>query len=785
MAEDSEAAFRDVSRLVRQFARQQSSSFAAFRSVWLALNFSNIHYARPAGEDPRRFVTRLLAFALSHVCNGHSYLVRLGGLYALYALHGTQYCERPRARCRVAPAQWNALCALLREVRERVDGACTTGGAAGGAEDAAGGRARSGDGADVARIFDALCARDGGAMRLVHAYSTHETELAAVRYTDAPAQRRAGGADCSGAAMATLGAREGDTIERTANLPALERLASAYAASRAATATAAGARAPPPNSVPRVTGTPPTPAPAATAVPALVAAMRAALEAYRVAPPPPPAQPDGDGAPGARSARAHKRRAPPEAAAPAPEPAAAPMLPAAARRERERLAATAAALAPVDEAAAVDAAVGAARGARAQARKRAGARGGAAARRPAGEAARVTGEQEDGLDENGCIGGHALTEMNRPRRAPGRAADGGSLGIGSGAGCGADVAAAAAAAAADAAAGADGARALDDPVAGELAPPSVGMPLSFGSLAAAWDQAHAPHRADALVHAHAAGALPLVADGADPFAWPADAEATRRAARAQGLGTDAQGLLLGAPVPLPLHLGSAQPSSGRAAARGRAPARPRARGGGRGAARRAEADGGAAGRGGRPAARTASEAHGAARARATLVVPPPPLVPGGPLAAPLLVHAHGASCSDVYTGDTGGAGGASPAVRALVPSRRSELLRGVGGLGACAPARGAACDGLSARAAGGDLVAAGGDVERAARAAAVRAVGAPDGAASVAPLVLAAAPLAVAAHAPSTPSVANMDDARAPAAGDDVNAAADDEEEVPDEIDDW
>ncbi|KAJ1630416.1 small nuclear RNA activating complex, subunit SNAP43-domain-containing protein [Pavlovales sp. CCMP2436] len=229
------AAFRDVSRLIRQFARQESDSFSAFREVWSALSFSKVHYARPAGEDGRRFVSRLLAFALAYVSHGHSYFVRLGGLYALYTLHATQYCAL-RARCRVTPAQWASLVALLREASAR------EGVQRGRAEASRPGPSKPGPSlegarvppepgcADAAHVLARLCAEaegrvtagDAGALCFVYAYTSSEMEAVAVRCAEGGGD---GGARREDAGGAEVGTGRPQAMEETAGLLALDALA--------------------------------------------------------------------------------------------------------------------------------------------------------------------------------------------------------------------------------------------------------------------------------------------------------------------------------------------------------------------------------------------------------------------------------------------------------------------------------------------------------------------------------------------------------------------------------
>lgn len=110
-----EELFEDVGTLITRFARREALAFRVFLDIWESMHFAHIHYARPAGEDVPRFEIRLMTLAMAFVTSVRGFYYQLGGAYAVYCIHATQFL-RPRMPARATVDEWKALLSVLERV---------------------------------------------------------------------------------------------------------------------------------------------------------------------------------------------------------------------------------------------------------------------------------------------------------------------------------------------------------------------------------------------------------------------------------------------------------------------------------------------------------------------------------------------------------------------------------------------------------------------------------------------------------------------------------------------
>lgn len=79
----------DIDELVDDYVKEELTTLADMKRVWAAKKFSYIYEARPSSNSAC-FMQSLFAHAIGHMVSEASLSQRLGGLYCLYCLYGTQ-----------------------------------------------------------------------------------------------------------------------------------------------------------------------------------------------------------------------------------------------------------------------------------------------------------------------------------------------------------------------------------------------------------------------------------------------------------------------------------------------------------------------------------------------------------------------------------------------------------------------------------------------------------------------------------------------------------------------
>lgn len=115
---DFTAPAQDIEELIAAFAEMQGTELAQMKELWRARNFSFIHEAKPKDVIPSFYAQGLFSSALIHVVGGESLSWKVGALYVLYTLHGTQLQE---TNCRVylSLEELEALLSLVKEIKKK------------------------------------------------------------------------------------------------------------------------------------------------------------------------------------------------------------------------------------------------------------------------------------------------------------------------------------------------------------------------------------------------------------------------------------------------------------------------------------------------------------------------------------------------------------------------------------------------------------------------------------------------------------------------------------------
>lgn len=79
----------DIDELLREFAKDELTSFVDMKKIWAAKKFTYIFEARP-NANSAFFMQSLYAHAIAHMVSEDVLPRRLGGLYCLYCLYETQ-----------------------------------------------------------------------------------------------------------------------------------------------------------------------------------------------------------------------------------------------------------------------------------------------------------------------------------------------------------------------------------------------------------------------------------------------------------------------------------------------------------------------------------------------------------------------------------------------------------------------------------------------------------------------------------------------------------------------
>ncbi|GBG92058.1 hypothetical protein CBR_g54313 [Chara braunii] len=113
----------DMEDLLADFEKEASLQFADFKDVWRKRRFSFIHEGNPKGMPSEAYLQSLYGTALKNLAPGASLFMRLGVLFAIYTLHGTQICN-PLVLVYISLEEMRQLQRLADElrVREAFDG---------------------------------------------------------------------------------------------------------------------------------------------------------------------------------------------------------------------------------------------------------------------------------------------------------------------------------------------------------------------------------------------------------------------------------------------------------------------------------------------------------------------------------------------------------------------------------------------------------------------------------------------------------------------------------------
>lgn len=115
---DLTAPARDIEELVAAFAEMHGTELAQMKALWRTRNFSFIHEAKPKDVIPSFYAQGLFSSALIHVVGDESLNWKVGALYVLYTLHGTQLQE---TSCRIylSLEELEAFHSLVKELKKK------------------------------------------------------------------------------------------------------------------------------------------------------------------------------------------------------------------------------------------------------------------------------------------------------------------------------------------------------------------------------------------------------------------------------------------------------------------------------------------------------------------------------------------------------------------------------------------------------------------------------------------------------------------------------------------
>ena len=116
---EASAALRDL--LVRYVgavsdANESDLSLALFKRQWRAAGLSQLHRQRPAGQEPADYLQCLFAAALVYISDTYEIYMRVGCVFLLYCLHGSQP-RQPPMPIRLVRSLWDPLAQLWQDVR--------------------------------------------------------------------------------------------------------------------------------------------------------------------------------------------------------------------------------------------------------------------------------------------------------------------------------------------------------------------------------------------------------------------------------------------------------------------------------------------------------------------------------------------------------------------------------------------------------------------------------------------------------------------------------------------
>lgn len=109
----------DVEELLSRFQSTDSVRYGAFSAIWREMKFSDIFLGTTNNSEMKRFCRVALATAVKYFLPPHSYHIRVGGLYLMFAFYHTptQPASTP-VRIRLALKDWRYIQRFLTESKE-------------------------------------------------------------------------------------------------------------------------------------------------------------------------------------------------------------------------------------------------------------------------------------------------------------------------------------------------------------------------------------------------------------------------------------------------------------------------------------------------------------------------------------------------------------------------------------------------------------------------------------------------------------------------------------------
>jgi hypothetical protein len=114
---DLTAPARDIEELVVEFASMKGTELSQMKELWRARSFSFIHEARPKDVIPSFYAQGLFSSALIHKIGDESLHHKVGAIYVLYTLHGTQLQENI-CRIYLSLEELEAFHSLVKELKK-------------------------------------------------------------------------------------------------------------------------------------------------------------------------------------------------------------------------------------------------------------------------------------------------------------------------------------------------------------------------------------------------------------------------------------------------------------------------------------------------------------------------------------------------------------------------------------------------------------------------------------------------------------------------------------------
>ncbi|XP_032411499.1 snRNA-activating protein complex subunit 1-like [Xiphophorus hellerii] len=107
----------DVEELLSRFQNTDSVRYGVFSAIWREMKFSDIFLGTTNNSEMKRFCRVALATAVKYFLPPHSYHIRVGGLYLMFAFYHTQPASTP-VRIRLALKDWRYIQRFLTESKE-------------------------------------------------------------------------------------------------------------------------------------------------------------------------------------------------------------------------------------------------------------------------------------------------------------------------------------------------------------------------------------------------------------------------------------------------------------------------------------------------------------------------------------------------------------------------------------------------------------------------------------------------------------------------------------------